>query len=136
MFGSKQGLYFFDNNDPNSFVSNQCSKCHEVFSNLHIVTRRKRIADSIYCSKCFNGKDDDLKCQVVDLEQRNKRLKLMLDVIPTHVLPRNVLDDYKAQNPMDYEFICRDGSIHVSQLALDLSEFYNDMCKGMVLLFK
>ena len=125
---------FVPNNDPNSIVSNQCTKCHTEFSSLHIVTRRKRVANSIYCEKCWNEKDSDWKLKLEDVEKRNKRLKLMLDVIPKHILPGNILDDYKAQKPMDYEFICSDGTIHVSELALQYSDFYTDMCKGMIFL--
>ena len=120
------------NNDPNSFLSNQCSKCRQEFSNLHIVTRRKRTKDAIYCKECFIAKDWEWKRKIDEVEKRNKRLKLMLDVIPRHILPENILDDYKAQKPIDYEFICCDGSIYVSELALKYSDFYTDMCEGMV----
>ena len=107
---------------PELGCSNYCTKCFGLFSNMHIVTKRKRTSDEIYCKKCLQEKDSEIK-----------RLKVMLDVIPTHILPRNIIDDYKVQKSMDYEFLCRDGSIHVSQLALDFSDFYNDMCKGSCL---
>ena len=106
---------------PESGISNYCSKCCGLFKNMHIVTRRKRDSDAIYCEKCF--KENDLKV---------KRLKLMLDAIPMHILPKNIVDDYEAQKPKDFEFLCRDGSIHVSQLALNISDFYSEMCKGTV----
>ena len=87
---------------------------------MHIVTKRKRSSDEIYCKKCLQEKDLEIK-----------RLKVQLDAIPMHILPRNIRDDYEAQKPMDYEFLCSDGSIHVSQLALECSDFYNEMCKGI-----
>ena len=56
--------------------------------------------------------------------------------IPTQTIstqfPRTVLQDYIDEKPLDFEFVCSDGSIHVSKLALHHSDFYNDMCKGLV----
>ena len=67
-----------------------------------------------------------------DFEPKNKKLKLMEDSIPTQTLPRTVLQDYINHKPLDFEFVCSDGSIHVSKLALHHSDFYNDLCKGLV----
>ena len=67
-----------------------------------------------------------------DLDLRNKKMKLTEDSDPTLTLPKAILQDYIDQKPLDFEFICKDGSIHVSKSALHHSDFYNDMCKGLV----
>ena len=111
-----------------------CSGCERGFPNSHIVTKRKSCPDIIFCNQCYKNwekRKEDMKRRIDELELRNKKLKLMVQAVPTHIMPRTILQDYKDQKPLDYEFICSDGSIHVSQLALQHSDFYNDMCKGM-----
>ena len=67
-----------------------------------------------------------------DLEPHNKKSKITVDSVPTRTIPMTILQYYKDQKPLDYEFICCDGSIHISELALRNSDFYNDMCRGLV----
>ena len=117
-----------------SHLVRTCSGCKRGFLNSHIVTRRGSFPDFFYCNDCYKNLEkskEDMKRKIDELELRNKKLKLMVQAVPTHIMPRTILQDYRDQKPLDYEFICSDGSIHVSQLALQHSDFYNDMCKGM-----
>ena len=74
----------------------------------------------------------DMKRVIDDHELRNKKSKITVDSIPIRTIPRTILQDYKDQKPLDYEFLCSDGSIHISELALQHSDFYNDMFRGLV----
>ena len=46
-----------------------------------------------------------MKRRIDELELRNKKLKLMVQAVPTHIMPRTILQDYKDQKTLDYEFI-------------------------------
>ena len=115
--------------------SSWCSGCKKKFQNLYITILKNTGGDRVYCEKCYREKaesDEKMKRLNEDLVKENKRMKIIIETVPTHIMPRYILDDYKEQNIMDYQFLCKDGVIHVSQLALDHSDFYNDMCKGSV----
>ena len=107
-----------------------------AFRTWHLISRKfasfLKFSVIVIVAKEFWRNKKDMKRMMDDLELRNKKMKVMVDSVPTCTIPRTILQDYKDQKPLDYEFLCCDGSIHISELALRHSDFYIDMCKGMV----